>query len=124
MIKMLIMPQIIYQFWLISNSQEGLLAGAKRKIHWSNFCQGTINVKYVTPLLVDSTDFGLSESNDTRTVTKTKANLLLQHSYSLFSPGSNCNRKRKHGVGNKINFLTIALRMTTISQNVKIIIWL
>ena len=40
----------------------------------------------------------MSKSNDTETVTKTITNLLLKHSYSLSSPGSNCNRKRKHGV--------------------------
>ena len=40
----------------------------------------------------------MSESNDTETVTKTITNLLLKHSYSLSSPGSNCNRKRKHRV--------------------------
>ena len=40
----------------------------------------------------------MSESNDTETVTKTITNLLLKHSYSLSSPGSNRNRKRKHGV--------------------------
>ena len=73
-------------------------SGAKRKIHWSNFSHETINVKYVTPLLVDLTDFDMSESNDTETVTKTVTNLLLKHSYSLSSPGSNRNRKRKHGV--------------------------
>ena len=73
-------------------------SGAKRKIHWSNFSHETINVKYVTPLLVDLTDFDISESNDTETVTKTITNLLLKHSYSLSSPGSNRNRKRKHGV--------------------------
>ena len=28
-------------------------SGAKRKIHWSNFSHETINVNYVTPLLVD-----------------------------------------------------------------------
>ena len=73
-------------------------SGTKRKIHWSNFSHETINVKYVTPLLVDLTDFDMSESNDTATVTKTITNLLLKHSYSPFSPGSNRNRKRKHGV--------------------------
>ena len=72
--------------------------GAKRKIHWSNFSHETINVKYVTPLLVDLTDFGMSESNDTETVTTTITNLLSKHSYSLSSPCSNRNRKRKHGV--------------------------
>ena len=71
-------------------------SGSKRKIHWSNFSHETINVKYVTQLLVDLTDFGMSESNDTETVTKTITNLLLKHSYSLSSPGSNRNRKRKH----------------------------
>ena len=40
----------------------------------------------------------MSQSNNTDTVTKTITTLLLQHSYSLSSPGSNCNRKRKHGV--------------------------
>ena len=40
----------------------------------------------------------MSESNDTETVTKTITNLVLKHSYSLSSPGSNSNRKRKHGV--------------------------
>ena len=40
----------------------------------------------------------MSESNDTETVTKTITNLLLKHSYSLSSYGSNRNRKRKHGV--------------------------
>ena len=44
--------------------------GAKRKIHWSNFSHETINVKYVTPLLVDLTDFDISESNDTKTSQK------------------------------------------------------
>ena len=116
---------------------------AERKIHWSNFSHETINVKYVTSLLVDLTDIGMSESNDTETVTTTITNLLLKHSYSLSSPGSNRNRKRKHGVyvrlmimlklhalsaklpsisGNKINFLLIALCMITIGQNAKI--WL
>ena len=71
---------------------------AKRKIHWSNFSHETINVKYATPLLVDLTDFDMSESNDTETVTKTITNLLLKHSYSLSSPGSNRSRKRKHGL--------------------------
>ena len=73
-------------------------SGAKRKIHWSNFSHDTINVKYVTPLLVDLTDFDMSESNDTETVTKTITNLLLKRSYSLSSPGSNRSRKLKHGV--------------------------
>ena len=73
-------------------------SGAEREIHWSNFSHETINVKYVTPLLVDLTDFDMSESNDTETVTKIITNLLLKHSYSLSSPGSNRNRKRKHGV--------------------------
>ena len=40
----------------------------------------------------------MSESNDSETVTKTITSLLLQHSYSLSSPGSNRNRKRKDGV--------------------------
>ena len=120
-------------------------SGAKRKIHWSNFSHETINVKYVTPLLVDLTDFEMSESNDTETVTKTITNLLLKHSYSLSSPGSNRNRKRKHGVYVRLpddvkvarsqckiafdfwkqdNFLSIALCMITIGQNTKIIVWL
>ena len=73
-------------------------SGAKRKIHLSNFSHETIIVKYVTPLLVDLTDFGMSESNDTETVTTTITNLLLKHSYSLSSSGSNRNRKRKYGV--------------------------
>ena len=72
--------------------------GAKRKIQCSNFSQETINLKYVTPLLVNLTDFDWSESNDAGTVKKTITNLLLKHSYSLFPPGSNRNRKRKHGV--------------------------
>ena len=73
-------------------------SGAKRKIHSSNFSHETIIVKYVTPLLVDLTDFGMSESNDTETVTTTITSLQLKHSYSLSSSGSNGNRKRKHGV--------------------------
>ena len=73
-------------------------SGAKRKVHWSNFSHETINVKYATPLLVDLTDFDMSQSNDTETVTKTITNLLLKHLYSLSSPGSNRNRKRKHGI--------------------------
>ena len=89
---MSITPQIIYQFWLTSNSQT------KQKIHWSNFSHETINVKYITPLLLDLTDFDMSESNGTENVTKTITNLLLKHSYSLSSPGSNRNRKCKHGV--------------------------
>ena len=40
----------------------------------------------------------MSESNDTEPVTKAITNLLLKHLYSLSSPGSNRNRKRKHGV--------------------------
>ena len=50
------------------------------------------------PLLVDLTKFDLSESNDAETVTETITNSLSKHSHSLFSPGSNVNRKRKHGV--------------------------
>ena len=73
-------------------------SGAKRKIHWSNFCHEIINVKYVTPLLVDLPDFNMNQSNDIETVTKTITNLLLKHSYFLSSPGSNRNRKCKHGV--------------------------
>ena len=73
-------------------------SAAKRKIHWSNVSHEIINVQYATLLLVDLTEFDMSESNDTKTVTKTITNLLLQHSYSLSSPGSNFNRKRKHGV--------------------------
>ena len=109
----------------------------KRKIQWSNFSHETINVNYVTQLLVDLTHFDMSESNDTETVTKTITNLLLKRSYFLSSPGSNRNRKRKHGVyvrlpddvkvarsqckiafdfGNKINFLSIALCMITIGH--------
>ena len=71
---------------------------AKQKTHWSNFFHETINVKYVTPLLVDLTDFDMSDSNDTKTVTKTMTNLLLKHLYFLSSRGSNRNRKRKHRV--------------------------
>ena len=80
----------------------------------------------------------MSESDDTEAVTKTITNLLLKHSYSLSSPGSNRNRKRKHGVlklhalssklpsisGNRINFLSVALCMITICQNAKIFVWL
>ena len=73
-------------------------SGAKRKIHWSNFSHETINVKYVTPLLADLTDFGMSKSNDTETVTTAITNLLLKLSYSLSSRSSNRNRKRKNGV--------------------------
>ena len=79
----------------------------------------------------------MNESNDTKTVTKTITNLLLKRSYFLSSPGSNRNRKRKHGVyvrlpddvkvarsqckiafdfGNKINFLSIALCMITVGH--------
>ena len=42
--------------------------------------------------------FDMNESNATETVTKTITNLLLKHSYSLSSTGSNRHRKRKHGV--------------------------
>ena len=121
-----------------------IVAGAKRKIHWSNFSHETINVKYVTPLMVDLTDFDMSESNDTETVTKTITNLLLKHSYSL-SPlapiaTENVNMEfmsdslmmsKLHVLsaklpsisGNKINFLSEALCMITIGQNAKIIVW-
>ena len=78
--------------------QHHLGSGAKQKIHWSNFSHDTIDEKYVTPLLVDLTDLDISESNGTATVTKTITNLLLKHLYSSSSPGSNHNRKRKHGV--------------------------
>ena len=86
----------------------------------------------------------MSESNDTETVTKTITNLLLKHSYSLSSPGSNRKRKHKHGAHVRLSddvkvarsqckiafgfwkqdhFLSIALCMVTIGYNAKIIVW-
>ena len=46
----------------------------------------------------------MSKLNDTETVTKTITNLLLKHSYSLSSLGSNRNRKRKHGVNVRLPY--------------------
>ena len=83
-------------------------SGAKRKIHFSNFSHETINAKYVTPLLVEITHFDMSESNYTETVTKTIANLLLKHSYSQSSPGSNRNRKREQGVNVRLPDIKVA----------------
>ena len=126
---------------LNSDSQSDSGPGVKQKVHWSNFSHETVTEKYVTPLLADLADLDLNQSNETETVFNTIIKLLLKHSYPLFSPGSNRNRKRKHGVhvrlpddvkvvrllltaGNKINLLTIVLYMITIGQNAKIIAWL
>ena len=97
-LPILVNPKFSEKLTIDLDCQRHFGSGAKRKIHWSNFSHETINVKYVTPLLVDLTDFDMSKSNDTETVTKTITNLLLKHSYSLSSPGSNRNRKRKHEV--------------------------
>ena len=83
---------------LNSDSQSDSGPGVKRKVHWSNFSHETVTEKYGTPLLADLADLDLNQSNETETVFNTIIKLLLKHSYPLFSPGSNRNRKRKHGV--------------------------
>ena len=80
------------------DSQSDSGSGVKQKVHWSNFSHGTVTEKYVTPLLADLVDLDLNEWNETDTVSNTITKLLLKHSYPLFSPGSNHNRKHKHGV--------------------------
>ena len=81
---------------LSMDSQSDSGPGVKQKVHWSNFSLGTVTEKYVAPLLADLVDSDLNKSNETETVSNTIAKLLLKHSYPLFPPGSNRNRKRKH----------------------------
>ena len=83
---------------LNSDSQSDFGPGVKQKVHWSNFSHETVTEKYVTPLVADLADLDLNQWNETETVFNTIIKLLLKHSYPLFSPGSNRNRKRKHGV--------------------------
>ena len=96
LVNLRISERILIALNLDSQSDSG--PGVKQKVHWSNFSHGTVTEKYVTPLLADLIDLDLNESNETETVFNTITKLLLKHSYPLFPPGSNCNRKHKHGV--------------------------